>query len=359
MNKNLLSLLAVAACGVAITACNSGTSTSATPPQVTSQYIAAPTGASQAGSSAGYYESNGCLYTIYSAQGGSTYVAESPVELPSAPTYVGFNNGYTQLTTGESGAPQFTAYVYDALESASFANITPTIVASNQFTFVKGNNTLYTGDATGLEFNTLSSNGDSPQPINLNNCPGVTGNSVTALSTANVTGTDYLGIGDATGDICLYNIESRTWLNITASAVNHGYTPPSQVNGVSFSPINTSNQAGYWFTANGDIYQVVAPVGATTCNTATCALNKLNSSPFSGYPTGTLTAIISDANNNLFVGTAAGQVYSLASGQTQWTNVQLTTTDGNADTNVTSLVVGVSGNIVATTQAGNAYNIGF
>ena len=59
------------------------------------------------------------------------------------------------------------------------------------------------------------------------------------------------------------------------------------------------------------------------------------------------------------MGAAAGKVYSLASGQTQWTNVQLVTTDGTDDTNVTSLVVGVSGNIVATTQAGNAYNIGF
>jgi hypothetical protein len=247
-----------------------------------------------------------------------------------------------------------------------FSNIANTIVSPVNF-IPAYNNFVYTGaQASG---NVLFSGVESSGPGSVatavtsyaSGCSSAA-TSVTALastvSTLSQYNAAYIGTGDNAGNICIQNLSASTWLNVTNSAATR-YVPSAhgQVNGIAFATGNTSNY-GYWYNVDGTVWNITAPVGAPSCTSSTCSIAQLNGSAYANAPsTGTISSIIVDKNNNLFVATTGGLVYSLQNGLNSWTKVQLASASGLYDTGTPVLSLTTSGTVLATTPTAQ-YNLG-
>jgi hypothetical protein len=167
----------------------------------------------------------------------------------------------------------------------------------------------------------------------LSNC--VNGENTTVAYGTNYNNTAYTGIGTNLGSVCVYN---GSWNNLTSQARNNGYTNTGPILAFSFStPSGTSNIFGYWLTSSGQLWRVTATSAIqpqnfwqlNNPNTQTCT-----ASPCSGQsvqfgsvpPAEIITSMISDAQNNVFVGTNTGAVYALGNGKTSWGITTATTT---------------------------------
>lgn len=218
---------------------------------------------------------------------------------------------------------------------------------------------------TGAAIIAPNPNPQAPIYTPLSNCSGASGapSAIYATSSNDVA---YVSIGTSAGSVCVLNGANLSFANLSAQAPTAKYTP-GNVNGFGFPySLNTGTTlVGYWNVGtvgtNVNIYRVTgtyingAPTGNGFLNTTMAGqqttTNGTTVVTFTGFPANSsINSSYTDSAGNVWVGTNAGNVYVLRTGQTQWTSTSLTGATGA----VTVQTNGSSSGATATTLVGGS-----
>lgn len=403
MKKILLNIMGVAGLSVALVACGGGGGGGSTPepspapspaPAPSVAPVAPPAGSEPAVSGGGtpvYFDAaSGTISLPQTTTSGTSFTT---IQLPSTPTsdeliMVLSAGGVTNVVTSGSNIvfqTATTAYVVTdssistqaakklqagttTVNSAAVSNastaILPATILGQSGTVESG--VLY-GSSVGntLVFSPYIETGYPVQTLPLSDC-STTAGTPTTLATAAYAGSDYVGIGDNKGNVCIYNASAAQWTNLTPQAVSHGYTATSLK---SFSFTNLDNQVlyGYWLTDNGQIWRVTAhtsgqPITPTSCTgNSNCSFWQVNKTGqqttggqsvtfYNGPSASIVNSIYSDLANSLFVGSTNGYVYKLTGpNSVNWSAPASVLASGQAATavNVSATSTGLGATAVA------------
>ena len=368
MNKNTLKAITYTAFTATIAACTSGSGSSnssappVAPPPVapyTATYLAPPEGATPT-TGPGYYSKSQEMnkYIVYAPNGGGSYNKIESIIFMSDPVYISTyayenpsNESFPYIQYTWKSASGVTA-IFNRIKSR-FGGLFSNANESNYFVKlnINDNAALYTTQGNNILYNNKGLTIESTIVPPCGDHGGIT--SFAGAQLPNISN-GILGLGYTDGYLCIVELQNNTNLyNVYATAVSQGYTPSSPITGIAFGQNpNTGNGYGYWITSEY-IFAFETSIANITCDSG-CTFTNLSNLP---YAPSNPTSIVVDTLNNLYVGTGNGTVYILQnSSNSSWGAIQLTTNGTNDTSAVNSLAKATEG-IVATTVAGNVYNI--
>lgn len=408
-----LSATGLITASLSLSACGSGGgggggSSNGTPPTPVARQTQPPTGftAPAAGTTnpttSTYLQFlSGLLANLALPQG----VDGTPVQFnaPAGITQGGFTSAFYQLfnfisgaaptvivTSGTLGNTVLNVTSSPSLVTTSNVEVkaTPVTVVWNQYQFggvtsssspigLFTNNTAFIGTSInpGGSFLAMqnSTTAANATPVSIMSQTGCKTNplSTQAVSIANTSfnnGNNYIAIGTNYGELLVYGVAGQQvgqCQNLTSASkvAAAGYVLGSPIGALSYTnnrPGVDSNNYGYIGTQNGQIWRITAtsvnqPTGFVQLNSATGVYG--GSVPPAGT-VGLLTALYSDADNNVYVGDMNGNIYLLAAvtstgaPNTTWTKTVL----GGTNSAVLSISGTTNGSVIANTANG-IYNI--
>lgn len=239
-----------------------------------------------------------------------------------------------------------------------FTTAIPIGVAENNGAYLGINTTK--GDAAGsfLAFqNSTSSETAVSVPGATTTACSVAANSTysSAIAGTTLSNGTYIAIGTNNGEVMIYGVtdsDAGMCKNLTNAAKAQAvYNLGSKINELSFSGTASANY-GYFGTSSNQVWRIVA----TTANVPQSFTQIAGSgSTFTSLPAGNVTALFSDANNNVYVGSSNGSIYALAPTNsaggvnTTWTSVSL------GDQPILSISQTSGGSIYAVTANGGFF----
>lgn len=247
----------------------------------------------------------------------------------------------TTITLTESSVVELQA------TSATILGVTYTGVQ-----YTNGNNVIINAKVNGVESSLMLPRAQCPN------------GKISVVSSYNTHGTDYIGYGTESGQVCVYagnNLSESNLSNRAPTTGGNAYTAtrltalgyPTQVN-------TGSNIVGYWTNASG-VYKVYGQyvsnssvVAQGFLNTTTTASQNENgsSSPvaFTNVPAAaSITSTYTDPNGNLWA-VSNGKVYVLRNGNTAWTFTAPTAAPTKVQSN------GTNQGATVITAGSNVYN---
>ncbi len=370
----------ISACG----GTSGGTSSNNTPaPQVAQ--VTPPEGAistpfNNTGAAIAYYATSGGNVTLYTINSSGTFTSATYPAGVNTSAWLSALQDNTSITTSQPGGAvtqtATTAFIMPnglslnssldlGLKSSLVSTIAYGTESPNTSVILTGLPTLV---ANSLLVESLTQPISAPvqiytnlgiESINLSSC--VNGESTSTILASTYNSATYIGMGTQKGSVCVYNWNTTTWNNLTPQAQNNGYTNTTPLIGFSFStPSNTTNIFGYWLTTSGQVWRVTANSAITPSSfwqlnieskqTCTASICKGQQVQFSNVPpVGTISSMVSDSGNNVFVGTTTGDLYTLGNGNTGWAKSSSTVAPANGGT-------GCNGNTIWIARSAN--NVG-
>lgn len=149
---------------------------------------------------------------------------------------------------------------------------------------------------------------------------------INQLAIDSLTSPLYLGVASGSS-VYAYTISSHSWTNLIVDAGTQYTDTGSTINSISYYS-DGRNDYGYFGNSAGNVWRGIYD---TATGMEIAFENMSSSTTFPGYDgTGAVTVVQADSNNNLYVGTATGQVLIWTPTTIAWSNITPASSNASA-----------------------------